>query len=105
MPKGCNGESRLQQLRRLDEPVDAPELGVERYLLEAMFRLGPIRATGLGPESPTWSEIDAFARRTRRISEPWEAEALYDMCAGYVSAFVAGENPLEMSPMEIEEAE
>lgn len=102
MPPGCGGESRLARARRLREPLGLPELDGGQYLVDAMFRLGPTRSTGLGEAPADWPEIDAFARATGRISEPWEAEALFDMCRAYHAAREAGTDPLAMSPAEIE---
>ncbi|MEH6775538.1 MAG: hypothetical protein V7668_16560 [Cereibacter changlensis] len=102
MPPGCGGESRLERARRLREPLGLPELDGGQYLVDAMFRLGPTRSAGMGEAPADWPEIDAFARATGRISEPWEAEALFDMCRAYHAAREAGTDPLAMSPAEIE---
>jgi hypothetical protein len=102
VPKGCGGESWLKRAQRLREPLGLPQIGVGEYLIDAMFRLGPVRNNGMSVSAPDWSEIEAFSRVTGRISEPWEAEVLYDMCHGYYGALIAGEDPLAMSPVEIE---
>lgn len=104
VPKNCNGESWLKRYRRLGQPLGLPELDGTEYLIEAMFRLGPIRSDGMGLRSADWPEIDAFARLTGRVSEPWEFEALFDMCSGYFAAHEAGADPLAMSPAQIEAA-
>ncbi|MBL8560900.1 MAG: hypothetical protein JNN06_01350 [Gemmobacter sp.] len=75
-------------------PLDGGE-----YLVEAMLRLGPMRQTGIGLRPADWTEIDAFVRLTQRVSEPWEAEALFEMCAGYCAAYEAGEDLLAEAPM------
>lgn len=90
----------MARAKRLGKPLALPEIGAGAYLLEAMFRIGPVRETGLNTSPPDWSEIDAFARQTGRISEPWEAEALFDMCQGYLEEIRAGENPLVIPPVE-----
>ncbi|PHQ68797.1 MAG: hypothetical protein COB97_09210 [Paracoccus sp.] len=100
MPKDCGGESWLKRAQRLRQPLGLPDLDGGAYLLEAMFRIGPVRETGLSATAPDWSEIDAFARQTGRISEPWEAEVLFDMCRGYLDELRAGENPLAIPPVE-----
>lgn len=102
VPKNCGGESWLKRYRRLRQPLGLPELDGGEYLIDAMFRLGPIRADGMGLRPADWPEIDAFARLTRRLSAPWEFEALFDMCAGYFAAHEAGQDPLAMSPVQIE---
>lgn len=75
-------------------------LGELSYLAEAMMRLGPIKSDGMGPRSADWPEIDAFARLTGRIEEPWEAEALHAMCAAYLEEIKGGEDPLRVAPVE-----
>lgn len=102
MPKDCEGESRLKRAQRLKEPLGLPELDEGEYLIEAMFRLVPTRNNGMSVSPTDWSEIEAFAQLTGRISEPWEAEVLFDMCRGYHEARIAGEAPLAMPPVEIE---
>lgn len=101
MPDGCGGESWLLRAQRLKEPLGLPDISFGEYLLEAMFRLGPTRCNGMAVTPADWSDIDAFARLTGRISEPWEAEILHDMCQAYHDARQAGENPLAMSPVEL----
>lgn len=102
MPKDCGGESWLKRAQRLKEPLGLPELDEGEYLIEAFFRLGPTRNNGMSVTPTDWSEIKSFADLTGRISEPWEAEVLFDMCRGYHEARLAGEDPLAMSPVEIE---
>nr|RDS94831.1 hypothetical protein DWF04_15395 [Cereibacter sphaeroides f. sp. denitrificans] len=67
-----------------------------------MLRLRPIRSDGMGERPVDWPEIEAFARLTGRITEQWEAEALFDMCQGYCAAWQAGSDPLAMAPVEQE---
>lgn len=64
------------------------------------MRLGPIKSDGMGPRSADWLEIDAFARLTGQIEEPWEAEALHAMCAAYLEEIKGGEDPLRAAPVE-----
>lgn len=100
MPKGTGGESWLKQFRRLKQPLGLPKLDAGEYLLDAMFRMGPTCSNGLADVARDWPEIEAFARVTGRISEPWECELLYDMCRGYHEAREAGKDPLAMPPAE-----
>jgi len=101
VPRNCDGESWLARAKRLKQPLGLPELDGGEYLLDAMFRLNPVRSNGFGLRATDWPEIEAFARLTGRISEPWEAEALFDMCRGYAEALEAGSDPLAMSPAQI----
>lgn len=91
--------SRMQEARRADLPDHLPELDEGAYLVEAMMKLGPIRSDGMGPRSADWPEIEAFARATGRISEPWECETLFDMCQGYTQEVERGKNPLSIAPV------
>lgn len=87
-------------LRRQNLPLGLPELEAGAYLVEAMLRLGPVRSDGMGDRPADWPEIDAFARLTARITEPWEAELLHDMCAAYAAERAKGENVLTIAPMD-----
>ncbi len=85
-------------LRRQKLPLGLPDLDAGAYLIEAMLRLGPVRSDGMGERPADWPEIDAFTRLTGRITEPWEAELLYDMCAAYSTERAKGENVLTIAP-------
>ncbi|WP_406870096.1 hypothetical protein ABEB22_08790 [Thioclava sp. 'Guangxiensis'] len=78
----------------MGRPLGLPELDAGRYLVEAMIRLDPVRSTGLDLRATDWPEISAFMQATGRITEGWEAELLFEMCAGYFAARQAGEDPL-----------
>ncbi|MFC3180451.1 hypothetical protein [Cypionkella sinensis] len=78
-----------------------PDLDAGQYLVDAMFKMGPTISTGMDEVAADWITIDAFARGTGRISEPWEFEALFEMCAAYFQGWRAGVEPLAMSPVEI----
>lgn len=77
-----------------------PELAGGDYLLDAMQRLGPIRATEAGPRAADWPEIHAFAAATGAITEPWEAQAMRDMCRAYLDGLTTGAEPLSIAPVE-----
>lgn len=96
--------NRLQQLLLEREPLLLPVLDAGQYLVDAMFKMGPTVSTGFEEVAADWVCIDAFARSTGRISEPWEFEALFDMCSAYYHGWCAGASPLAMSPVEIAEA-
>ncbi|WP_339109269.1 hypothetical protein [Thioclava sp. GXIMD4216] len=86
----------------MGRPLGLPDLDAGAYLVEAMIRLDPVRSTGLDLRATDWPEISAFMQATGRISEGWEAELLFDMCAGYFEARQAGEDPLAVGDFEIE---
>lgn len=82
-----------------------PDLDGGEYLLDAMFALGPTRAAGMGEEATGYVEIEAFARTTGRLDEPWEAEMLQAMCSAYLAARQAGEHPLALEPVKVKPEE
>lgn len=101
-PKGADDrvlDARITVLQRRGLPVPLPALDGGEYLVEAMLRLGPMRQTGFGLRPADWAEIDAFARLTGRVTEPWEAEVLFEMCAGYCAEYEAGEDLAADPPM------
>lgn len=77
-----------------------PDVGPGLYLVEAFQKLGFARSDLDGLVPQTWAEIDAFARRTERITTAWEAEALFNMSWAYVNEFTKASAPLRKSPME-----
>ena len=80
-----------------------PEVDVGRYLLDAMFDLGPVRVTGMGGfRAADWPEVAAFAQATARIAEPWEMSAIRRMCEAYARGLSAGADALSIQPMERE---
>lgn len=93
-------ETRLAHAVKTGAPTGLPDLGPGQYLAEAMMRLGPVKSDGMGLRSADWPEIDAFARVTGRIGDPWEAETLFDMCRAYLRESQAGEDPLAIAPVD-----
>jgi hypothetical protein len=77
-----------------------PQIGAGEYLIEAMFKMRPIRSSGFGNVPADWPVIDAFARSTGRISEPWEFETLFAMCEAYAQGLEAGIDPLAIPPVD-----
>lgn len=75
-----------------------PPLAAASYLIDALFRLGPVRGDMNGQRGVDWPEIDAFARLTRSISEPWEAEALHAMAQAYAIEADETEDSLREPP-------
>ena len=88
-------------MQKEHEPLGLPILDAGDYLIEAMFKMGPTVSTGLDVAPADWVVIEAFARATDRISEPWEFDALFDMCAAYHQGLQAGADPFAMPPVEI----
>ena len=76
-----------------------PPITVGAYLIDAMWKLGPVRGDMNGARGVDWTELDAFARLTRAITEPWEAEALHAMCDGYAAEQAEVEDSLREPPL------
>jgi len=88
----------MQSLRGF--PSGLPKLDAGEYLIDAMFVMRPTRSNGMGEVAADWDTIDAFARVSGRISEPWEAETLFAMCEAYHKGLDAGVNPLAIAPVD-----
>lgn len=48
----------------------------------------------------SWADVDAYARLTGAISEPWEARWLYRASAAYCEELGRGKNPLCIAPVD-----
>jgi hypothetical protein len=90
----------MEEAKGLGQEIGLPELGPLSFMAEAMNRLGPVKSDGMGLRPADWQEIDPFIRQTRRISGPWECEALFDMCASYFQELKAGEGVFTIPPVE-----
>lgn len=56
---------------------------------------------GFGVEPLRWSEIDAYARLTGDITQPWEARTVRAMSEAYCRWRKLGEDALCMTPDEV----
>jgi hypothetical protein len=73
------------------------------YLLTALFEAGPSEHHAMGGELPlSWQTLDAYARATGAICEPWEFRTLRDMSAAYVAEKEAGKEVYALAPAEKE---
>lgn len=79
-----------------------PRVEAGEYLLNAFFEVGPTMQGGMGEAPLHWQEVDAYARQTQAISEPWEARALVQMSRAYLDGQVVGTQPLGKMPVEPE---
>lgn len=93
-------ETRAAYLNRLGKPLGLPDIHAGQYLLDAMWRLRPSRNNGWGEVPTDWDQIAPFAAATKAISEPWEFDAIYDMCRAYCEGKADGKNPLSRPPTE-----
>ncbi len=76
--------------------------GEERNLLTLLFEAGPTLRGPMGEVPLTWQELDAFARRTGTLDEPWECRALLCKSVAYTEGIGIGERPFGFMPMEME---
>lgn len=79
-------QAELDQLPRLPEAGD--------YLWDWFMQLHRARgSSGFAPNTISWTEIDAWARRRRLELDRWEADALRELDAAYMeeSARAQGE--------------
>jgi len=73
-----------------------------QHLLDALFKLGPVRSGDMGGRSTVdWRELHAFGQATGRLSEPWEYELLMEMASAYLEGNNLGRDPLSYSPVEM----
>lgn len=76
-----------------------PEIDVGGYIWDAFERLG-IANVGMSMQPLAWAEIDAYARHSDGWIGSWEVNVIHDMSAAYVSAYIAGKDPLAIPPWE-----
>jgi hypothetical protein len=77
-----------------------PELGPLAYLASDLLVLKLATSGESGLQAQTWREILAFSEATKKASEPWERQALFDMSWNYVQEFTKSASPFMKSPME-----
>lgn len=66
-----------------------PEVSFGRYLIGYMQELGWAKAE----EPIPWSEIESWARLTKKVLSAWEGEVLGYMSACYHSQYVKSSDP------------
>jgi hypothetical protein len=95
----ANAKSRSQMYRDEGKTPPVESVPAGSYLIEALFAAGPSMSGAMGGEAPlSWSEIHAFMAATSTITEPWEAQALFDMSRAYVRGKDVGRNPFGIYP-------
>lgn len=82
----------------IEAAMNIPDVEPGEYLLQAMFVLGPTRATGMGEAATDYPVIESFARSTGRLEDGWDIETMQMMCAAFCSARQAGEDPFCEEP-------
>jgi hypothetical protein len=95
---GDSGKSRWTINADAGRRQPMPPLDAGQYLADAFGEIGRITSTGFGPVPLTWAEIDAYARQTGTLSEPWEARCLRAMSHAYLEGLEIGKNALGREP-------
>lgn len=72
-----------------------PNVDGGEYMRDAFLALGMSRDGVL-----SWQEIDAYARLTGDIGDPWEAHTIRAMSLAYLDGLRLGEDPLAIPPIE-----
>lgn len=91
-PKTERGQAREARIKSYKTPP-LPKIEAGAYLRDAFLAVN----TG---DRLTWTELDAFARLTGAISEPWEAEIVKAMAGEYLAGRHLGEDPFSYAPWE-----
>ena len=90
----------MERIQKDGGPTGLPDLGPEQYLFEAFIIMRPVTVTTYGPAPRDWPVVDAFARATGIITEPWEMRCLIDMSEAYAACLAEGEASLCIPPSE-----
>lgn len=90
----------MAMLSQMGADLNLPDVGDAQYMLDAMFRLRPVRGNGMADVPADWRQIMDFAAATNRISEPWEIEAMEAMCFAYAINRQNGTNPQAIAPVD-----
>ena len=96
-----HNDTRLQMLGK----AVGIEAGIEgEYLLNALFTVGPSQWRGREESAVEWSELLAYGKATRAVSEAWEYEAVMAMSRAYLQAKREGKDIHAMAPVDREDA-
>lgn len=74
-----------------------PMVDAGGYLVRAFQEIGRL-SIGFSLAPLTWAEIDAYARLTGEIKEPFEAKIIRRMSEAYLEGFRAGEDEFSIPP-------
>lgn len=72
-----------------------PDVDGGEYVRDSFIALGMA-----GEGALSWQEIDAYARLTGEIGDPWEAHVIRAMSIAYLDGMRLGEDPLAIPPIE-----
>ncbi|NKX40348.1 hypothetical protein HGG71_02570 [Rhodobacteraceae bacterium R_SAG2] len=78
-----------------------PDLsGYQEMLWRAFLEVGPTLPGAMGEVPVSWVEVDAYARHSPEITEPWEVQALVQMSQQYLAEKVKGADVFTVPPIE-----
>jgi len=80
------------------ETPEEPPLGPYKYMMDALFRLGPV--TKQGPIA--WTEMYAYSQLTGFLSTAWEFHTLHEMSRAYWDEMDVARSLLAIAPLERE---
>lgn len=96
--------TRFGALKRSGGEAVLPELIGGEYLLEAFLELGLCEPHPMGGEMPlSWLTLDAYARVSKSITEPWEYRTLRQMSVKFINAKQEGASIFAVAPIDQEE--
>lgn len=72
----------------------------QEMLWRAFLEVGPTLPGAMGEVPLSWAEVDAYARHSPELTEPWETQALVQMSEEYLAEKVKGADVFTVPPIE-----
>jgi len=92
LPEGWK-VTRLEQAKKLKQPLGLPDLDAGEYLVQALFEVGPVEYHATGEAIPvTWQTIAAYKYTAESDLEPWECRVIIAMSRAYQEGKAAGDD-------------
>lgn len=76
--------SRIEECKRRRVPPRMPP-NPAPHITDRLLELGITQAVGMGMAPISWSEMDAWQRRTGAVIEPWEVRLLRRLSTAYLA--------------------
>lgn len=101
-----DGSTETDRLNRMDQMIqnkqEPPLVRLEwgAYLLRALWDAGAAQPGFNGVVPLGWQDALAYCQVTRRLSQPWEAEALVRMSRAYVQGLAVGKKRFGIAPID-----
>ncbi len=73
-----------------------------KYLMQALWDVGPSRFDGTIETAIGWQDLAAYAKVMGTLSEPWEINAVMQMSKAYVREKTTSTDPLSIAPVDRE---